>query len=64
MITRSHELGIPASTAASERASTLRSAIACAAIGMALVWVAGFSQIEALHNGAHDARHGAALPCH
>ena len=47
-----------------ERAGTVRTAIACAALGMALVWLAGFSQMDALHNGAHDARHGAALPCH
>ena len=47
-----------------ERTRTLRAAIACAALGIGLVWLAGFSQMEALHNGAHDARHGAALPCH
>ena len=55
---------LPAPLGETERASTVRMAIACAAIGVALVWLAGFSQMEALHNGAHDARHGAALPCH
>jgi cobalt transporter subunit CbtB len=55
---------IPQHAEASERACSVRTAIACAALGVALVWLAGFSQMEALHNGAHDARHGAALPCH
>jgi len=55
---------LPASLQESERAVTLRTAVACAALGVALVWLAGFSQMEALHNGAHDARHGAAMPCH
>jgi cobalt transporter subunit CbtB len=53
-----------AGTEPSERAQAMRTAIACAVLGAALVWLAGFSQMEALHNGAHDARHGAALPCH
>jgi cobalt transporter subunit CbtB len=53
-----------ASLEGTERAGTVRTAIACTALGIALVWLAGFSQMEALHNGAHDARHGAALPCH
>ena len=35
-----------------------------AALGIALVYLAGFSQVEALHDGAHDARHSAGFPCH
>ena len=58
------DVSAPASQNAVESAGGIRAAIACAAIGVALVWLAGFSQMEALHNGAHDARHGAALPCH
>jgi len=38
---------------------------ACAlALGLALVYLAGFAHTEALHDGAHDARHSAAFPCH
>ena len=55
---------LPESIDESERAVTVRTAIACAFAGAVLIWLAGFSQMEALHNGAHDARHGAALPCH
>ena len=35
-----------------------------AAIGVILVYGAGFAETEALHNAAHDARHSAAMPCH
>jgi cobalt transporter subunit CbtB len=34
------------------------------ALGMALVYFAGFSHIPAVHNAAHDTRHSAAFPCH
>lgn len=43
---------------------TWRAAIGAIVLGAALVFVAGFAQMSAIHNGAHDARHGAALPCH
>ena len=33
-------------------------------LGVALVYLAGFAPLEAVHNGAHDARHSAVLPCH
>ncbi|MBA1191316.1 MAG: cobalt transporter [Pseudomonas sp.] len=33
-------------------------------LGLALVWFAGFSHIDAVHNAAHDTRHSAAFPCH
>jgi cobalt transporter subunit CbtB len=43
---------------------TRRAAIGAILLGAALVFIAGFAQTGAIHNGAHDARHGAALPCH
>ena len=33
-------------------------------LGAGLVYFAGFSHIEAVHNAAHDTRHSAAFPCH
>jgi cobalt transporter subunit CbtB len=37
----------------------------CAAVlGVVLLYGAGFVQTEAIHNGAHDARHAAGFPCH
>ncbi|MDH4558686.1 cobalt transporter [Pseudomonas sp. BN417] len=39
-------------------------AIGAGLIGLSLVYFAGFSPIEAVHNAAHDTRHSAAFPCH
>ena len=39
-------------------------AVGSCLLGAALIFVAGFSHIEALHNAAHDTRHSAAFPCH
>lgn len=39
-------------------------AIGAALLGLCLVYFAGFSHIEAVHNAAHDTRHSAAFPCH
>jgi cobalt transporter subunit CbtB len=35
-----------------------------ALLGFAVVWIVGFSQLEAAHNAAHDYRHSMAFPCH
>lgn len=45
-------------------AGALRLAIVSACVGALLVYLAGFSQMEALHNSTHDARHAACLACH
>jgi cobalt transporter subunit CbtB len=31
---------------------------------MSLVYFAGFSHLELVHNAAHDTRHSAGFPCH
>jgi cobalt transporter subunit CbtB len=33
-------------------------------LGAVLIFLAGFSHLETLHNAAHDTRHSAAFPCH
>ena len=38
--------------------------LAAGLLGLALLYLAGFAHVEVLHDGAHDARHSAALPCH
>lgn len=35
-----------------------------ACLGIVIVGVVGFSQVEAAHNAAHDYRHSLAFPCH
>lgn len=32
--------------------------------GVFIVGMTGFSQIDAIHNAAHDTRHSSAFPCH
>ena len=34
------------------------------ALGMIVLFGAGFAGPEVLHNAAHDVRHGFAFPCH
>ena len=35
-----------------------------AALGLVIVFAAGFAPSEAVHNAAHDSRHSFAFPCH
>lgn len=42
----------------------LTAAIGAVVLGCSLVYFAGFSHIDAVHNAAHDTRHSAAFPCH
>ena len=52
------QAGAPA--AAGKRVSAL-----CAALlGLALLYGVGFAGPAALHEAAHDSRHGLAFPCH
>ncbi len=44
--------------------SATGAAMLAALIGLAILYVIGFAQPDALHNGAHDSRHALAFPCH
>lgn len=44
--------------------SKIASALLMAALGVALVFVAGFAESQILHNAAHDTRHSTGFPCH
>lgn len=33
-------------------------------MGVSLVYFAGFSHMEMVHNAAHDTRHSSGFPCH
>ena len=35
-----------------------------AALGLVIVFAAGFAPGEVVHNAAHDSRHSFAFPCH
>ena len=38
--------------------------IGAAAIGLFLLFIAGFSEASVLHDAAHDSRHALAFACH
>lgn len=40
------------------------STIAAAILGIALLFVSGFAQADALHKSTHDTRHATGFPCH
>jgi len=42
----------------------LVSAVGASLLGMLLIYFAGFSHIDAVHNATHDTRHSAGFPCH
>ena len=33
-------------------------------LGLSLVYFAGFSHLDLVHNAAHDTRHSSGFPCH
>ena len=53
-----------ASITTSTLSQRLVAAIGASILGACLVYFAGFSHIEAVHNAAHDTRHSSAFPCH
>jgi cobalt transporter subunit CbtB len=53
-----------AGSTASTQSQRVIAALGAAILGVCLVYFAGFSHIEAVHNAAHDTRHSAAFPCH
>ncbi|UVK96776.1 CbtB domain-containing protein [Pseudomonas sp. B21-048] len=63
-------MSIISSTASSTASTTttlsqrLTAAFFASILGASLVYFAGFSHIEAVHNAAHDTRHSSAFPCH
>lgn len=52
------------STAAAGRTSVVLQAVLAAVLGVTVLAGAGFVQIEAVHNAAHDVRHANGFPCH
>ncbi len=40
------------------------SSLVVAALGLIVLYGAGFAEISSLHNATHDGRHSAGFPCH
>jgi cobalt transporter subunit CbtB len=53
----------PVSAAAKSTGAVVQAALAMA-LGLFVVFMVGFSHIDAVHNAAHDVRHSNAFPCH
>lgn len=51
-------------TGTASRLGVLASVMLAAMLGVAILYGVGFAQPAALHNAAHDGRHGMAFPCH
>ncbi|QOF91360.1 CbtB domain-containing protein [Pseudomonas lundensis] len=51
-------------TSTSTQSQRIVAAVGVAVLGAFLVYFAGFSHIDAVHNAAHDTRHSSAFPCH
>lgn len=54
----------PLAPAVSARSRQRRAAAMAGLLGLALIFVAGFASMPAVHDAAHDGRHSAAFPCH
>jgi cobalt transporter subunit CbtB len=50
--------------ATGERSEALRAAVVALFLGLGLIFLTGFAYPEAIHNAAHDTRHGLSFPCH
>ncbi|MDE2228759.1 MAG: CbtB-domain containing protein [Alphaproteobacteria bacterium] len=46
------------------RVASQQAAVWAILLGLMLIWGVGFATPSALHNAAHDSRHGLAFPCH
>ncbi|MFK3795772.1 MULTISPECIES: CbtB domain-containing protein [unclassified Pseudomonas] len=46
------------------RSHRLRVTVGSILMGLSLVYFAGFSHLELVHNAAHDTRHSSGFPCH
>jgi len=44
--------------------SQYTAAVLAAAVGIMLLFIAGFAETGVLHNAAHDSRHSVVFPCH
>jgi cobalt transporter subunit CbtB len=46
------------------RSSPLMVTFGSILMGLTLVYFAGFSHLNVIHNAAHDTRHSSGFPCH
>ncbi len=59
-----NSVALDTGTISTSRADAIKAALIAAVLGIGLVFLTGFAQTLALHNGAHDTRHALSFPCH
>ena len=57
-------MNLAASASDARRPAVPLQALAAIAFGSFILFMVGFSPINAVHNAAHDVRHSSAFPCH
>ncbi|MDD1969128.1 CbtB-domain containing protein [Pseudomonas putida] len=63
-ITTTNQTSTQTASSAGTQSQRLTAAVSAMILGACLVYFAGFSHIDAVHNAAHDTRHSSAFPCH
>jgi cobalt transporter subunit CbtB len=63
-ITTTNQTSTQTASTAGTQSQRLTAAVSAMILGACLVYFAGFSHIDAVHNAAHDTRHSSAFPCH
>lgn len=61
---RRHEMMTTLNATATKAKTGLAQILVTAALGLALMVVAGHVQSQTLHDAAHDMRHATGFPCH
>jgi cobalt transporter subunit CbtB len=63
-ISTTNQTSTQTASTAGTQSQRLTAAVSAMILGACLVYFAGFSHIDAVHNAAHDTRHSSAFPCH
>ncbi|MFJ3470883.1 CbtB-domain containing protein [Pseudomonas sp. NPDC090203] len=63
-ISTTNQTSTQTASSAGTQSQRLTAAVSAMILGACLVYFAGFSHIDAVHNAAHDTRHSSAFPCH
>ncbi len=63
-MSQTHSVAVPTQGLAVRQSSGVLPAIAAILLGLFVVGMVGFAQIDVVHNAAHDVRHSNGFPCH
>lgn len=55
---------IDSATLSDSKTSNFTAVILAGLLGLGLIFLAGFMNVEVAHNATHDTRHSSGFPCH